>query len=930
MPASSLFLKAGVVLSALSTVLAAESQYDLPYEIQDTYEGDSFLNGWDFFTAADPTNGFVRYQDKTAAENAQLVKTIGDDTYIGVDYQNTEIVTNNGDGRASVRITTSKSYNQGLYILDLKHMPGSICGTWPAFWSLGGGVWPQHGEIDIIEGVNKNSVNKMVLHTDTECSVNGVGQTGSQNLYNCALDSSSGPSGCDVNDASTQSYGTDFNANGGGVYAMEWTGDHIKIWFFPRGQVPPSIVAEKPDVTEFGMPNANFEGDCDVAKRFIDHQFIFDTTFCGDWAGNVYEYSGCPMYPGLGGMASCKKFVAENPSAFSQAYWLISSFKTYKKQTVVSSSSSSMSSTASSSSSSALYPTGNSSTSAYPTGTSVSSSSSSYTPYPTGNSSTSAYPTGASSSSSSSYTPYPTGNSSTSAYPTGTSSSSTYTPYPTGNSSTSAYPTGASSSSSSYTPYPTGNSSTSAYPTGISSSSYTPYPTGNSSTVAYPTGTSMYDTTSSAYSTYSAEPYPAGNSSSVAYPTGTSIYGSTDTPYPTSSSEPYPAGNSSSVAYPTGTDVYSSSSVYDGYDSTSTSCTTSHVSSSDPYASSSVSYDSYPTTTAEAYDSSSTSTSCTSSHASSAESYDSSSIIYDPYPTTSAAPYDSSSLVYDQYPTTSAAPYYPPKPYGYNGTAKTTTYTTTYVDVCSTGYTTISTTHTAIYYPTPATAYATKETCPPGFTTTLKPCEYGCGYASTDVYVTIPITEYITETEEYVHYTPTQEAYGGHEHVHKSFPPYPTPSSIVYETKTEEYAAYTPTQEAYHEHEHKSFPPYPTPSSVVYETKVVTLSIVPVPASEYAAVESSSAEAMGYPVSEVAAVEYAATTAEAAYSKPAYTGEMHYYGGNATASYGGATGTGKPSASATSHEVPYFTGAASRLTAGGLVGGAVAVMAALL
>jgi hypothetical protein len=95
---------------------------------------------------------------------------IGNDNYLGVDYT-TPLSVAAGVGRASVRIESTKTYTKGLFILDLKHMPGGVCGTWPAFWSLGSGTWPQNGEIDIIEGVNTNSQNKMVLHTDTQCKV---------------------------------------------------------------------------------------------------------------------------------------------------------------------------------------------------------------------------------------------------------------------------------------------------------------------------------------------------------------------------------------------------------------------------------------------------------------------------------------------------------------------------------------------------------------------------------------------------------------------------------------------------------------------------------------------------------------------------------------------------------------------------------------
>ena len=30
------------------------------------------------------------------------------------------------------------------------------------------------------------------------------------------------------------------------------------------------------------MPDATFQGDCDVDKAFKDQQIVFDTTFCGD------------------------------------------------------------------------------------------------------------------------------------------------------------------------------------------------------------------------------------------------------------------------------------------------------------------------------------------------------------------------------------------------------------------------------------------------------------------------------------------------------------------------------------------------------------------------------------------------------------------------------------------------------------------------
>src|SRR4051812_47634867 len=51
----------------------------------------------------------------------------------------------------------------------------------------------------------------------------------------------------------------------------------------------------------------------------------------------VADATSCPKYSGLNGMDSCKKYVAENPSAFKDAFWQITYFKTYNKAAVASS-----------------------------------------------------------------------------------------------------------------------------------------------------------------------------------------------------------------------------------------------------------------------------------------------------------------------------------------------------------------------------------------------------------------------------------------------------------------------------------------------------------------------------------------------------------------------------------------------------------------
>jgi beta-glucanase (GH16 family) len=46
--------------------------------------------------------------------------------------------------------------------------PASGLGYWPAFWMLGTGVWPAHGEIDIMEDANAISQHSGTLHCGTD------------------------------------------------------------------------------------------------------------------------------------------------------------------------------------------------------------------------------------------------------------------------------------------------------------------------------------------------------------------------------------------------------------------------------------------------------------------------------------------------------------------------------------------------------------------------------------------------------------------------------------------------------------------------------------------------------------------------------------------------------------------------------------------
>ncbi|KAJ4366620.1 hypothetical protein N0V95_000121 [Ascochyta clinopodiicola] len=197
------------------------------YGLIDTYDGTNWLNMFDVQAIADPTHGFVEYVNTQQAQQLGLLRTQGSQVYMGVDT--TSVLSPTGSGRKSVRVHSKRAYNQALVIADFAHVPGSNCGSWPAFWMFGPN-WPNQGEIDIYEGVHLNTYNQATLHTSPGCvpSIGPGGETG-RRVGNADCGSGGGSSGCGVESSSPTSYGTSFNANGGGVYATLWTNAGIKF-----------------------------------------------------------------------------------------------------------------------------------------------------------------------------------------------------------------------------------------------------------------------------------------------------------------------------------------------------------------------------------------------------------------------------------------------------------------------------------------------------------------------------------------------------------------------------------------------------------------------------------------------------------------------------------------------------------------------------
>ena len=140
-----------------------------PYELSSVQEGATFFDNYEFYDGPDSLgsagyNDYVSKKRATELNIANITKEDGE-TFVYMSSASTE-----KGPRESVRLEGKTRYDRGLFILDLRHMPAG-CGVWPAWWLTDEAAWPDNGEIDIIEGINYQTVAKTALHTSDRCSM---------------------------------------------------------------------------------------------------------------------------------------------------------------------------------------------------------------------------------------------------------------------------------------------------------------------------------------------------------------------------------------------------------------------------------------------------------------------------------------------------------------------------------------------------------------------------------------------------------------------------------------------------------------------------------------------------------------------------------------------------------------------------------------
>ncbi|KAJ5089040.1 hypothetical protein N7532_007724 [Penicillium argentinense] len=295
----------------------------LDYRLVDSYEGTSFFEQFNYFSGEDPTNGFVVYVNEQAAQDLNLTYATDKSAVLRVDSFTPKAV----GGRNSVRIESKNTYDTGLFVFDIIHTPYG-CGTWPALWLTDGYNWPNNGEIDVLETTNEGSHgNEVTLHTTKGCNMDVKRKETGSPVYKSCDNTTNSNSGCGVmGDEST--YGEAMNNNGGGVYALELREAGIRAWFFPRNSIPDDITNSSavPDPSTWGTALADFPStECNIPSHFRNQSIIANIDMCGELAAQPQYYDQMYKCPG-----TCSDFVANNPSAFEEAYWEFAGFQVYQ------------------------------------------------------------------------------------------------------------------------------------------------------------------------------------------------------------------------------------------------------------------------------------------------------------------------------------------------------------------------------------------------------------------------------------------------------------------------------------------------------------------------------------------------------------------------------------------------------------------------
>eukprot|EP00569_Conticribra_weissflogii_P010080 CAMPEP_0171375102 /NCGR_PEP_ID=MMETSP0879-20121228/16021_1 /TAXON_ID=67004 /ORGANISM="Thalassiosira weissflogii, Strain CCMP1336" /LENGTH=467 /DNA_ID=CAMNT_0011884583 /DNA_START=93 /DNA_END=1496 /DNA_ORIENTATION=- len=357
-----------------------------PYRLVEAQEGQRFFDSYEFYDGPDSLGsaGYNTYVGKAVAKTLEIASVRKDLDPVSTKEEEFVYMSSSPNDekglRDSVRLEGKRRFERGLFLLDVRHMPDG-CGVWPAFWLTDEANWPRNGEVDILEGVNGQTVAKTALHTSDQCDmyahvapydktgewewVTGIPETftgepdfkTAKAADNCWVMAQHqwANEGCTAVHDRNNTLGKPVNDNGGGVYALEWDPEnrYIKSWVFsPRSDMPENLIQSidtagledksqkvMPDPSTWGLPYAYFAIGKDTgcsADHFKNMRIVFNLAFCGNVSGNRF-FRECPKESKEFNVTNdpvltCDAYIKSNPEALKEAYWKIKGVYVYERE----------------------------------------------------------------------------------------------------------------------------------------------------------------------------------------------------------------------------------------------------------------------------------------------------------------------------------------------------------------------------------------------------------------------------------------------------------------------------------------------------------------------------------------------------------------------------------------------------------------------
>ncbi|KUI53173.1 hypothetical protein VP1G_10524 [Cytospora mali] len=251
------------------------------YELSDLYNSTNFFDKFHFnesitgtaeYTDVDKTSGFVLYQSQAEAERLGLIQTRG--TFS--DQGRSQI----GDIRPyrlrkkECEDTESRDVQPRPLHRRLFTPPSTAMWSMASLWNI------YNFNRQTLHTTYNTTVGKCTFNTTSTLGLNDYDMT--NYIYSDVCDVyASDNVGC-----SSWDYEGPYGSAEGGVYALEWTSEYIKMWTWHPEQVPSDSI-------------------------------VFNIDLCGVTAGDGSEWaSECAEKTGYN---TCQRYVAANPGAFEEA-----------------------------------------------------------------------------------------------------------------------------------------------------------------------------------------------------------------------------------------------------------------------------------------------------------------------------------------------------------------------------------------------------------------------------------------------------------------------------------------------------------------------------------------------------------------------------------------------------------------------------------